>query len=300
MKKWTAALVTLAVGVSALALPASAAEATFVDTLEDNYPLVYEISEWMRYQKNTDLGLNTYLKCKPEGEGYEEYDTHPEKAPLREEYVVYKMDGDVTGYTIDCIHVNGLGNAETDVSVYLSKDGTNWVEADSAFSEQTYDDEIYINLEKAYWLNSTVSNAAKCPAGYNYIKITLNPFTVKDSCTWNTALTGIKITYEKAGGDTPTTDDTTTAAPDTTTGNSDTTTTASAPEGGTAPSTSTTTTAAATTKANDSSVPADTDADEDGSMVGVIIGIVAAVVVLAGAGVGVYFFLKKKKMNEGK
>lgn len=168
MKKWTAALVTLAVGVSALALPASAAEATFVDTLEDNYPLVYEISEWMRYQKNTDLGLNTYLKCKPEGEGYEEYDTHPEKAPLREEYVVYKMDGDVTGYTIDCIHVNGLGNAETDVSVYLSKDGTNWVEADSAFSEQTYDDEIYINLEKAYWLNSTVSNAAKCPAGYGY------------------------------------------------------------------------------------------------------------------------------------
>ena len=70
MKKWTAALMTLAVGVSALALPASAAEATFVDTLEDNYPLVYEISEWMRYQKNIELGVNTYLKCKPEGPGY--------------------------------------------------------------------------------------------------------------------------------------------------------------------------------------------------------------------------------------
>lgn len=50
MKKWTAALVTLAVGVSALALPASAAEATFVDTLEDNYPLVYEISEWIPFR----------------------------------------------------------------------------------------------------------------------------------------------------------------------------------------------------------------------------------------------------------
>ena len=286
MKKWTAALMTLAVGVSALALPASAAEATFVDTLEDNYPLVYEISEWMRYQKNTDLGVNTYLKCSPSGNGSE---------VDREEYVVYKMDGDITGYTIDCIHVNGLGNGETDVSVYLSTDAVNWVEADSAYSEPTYDDEIYINLEKAYWLNSTVSNASKCPAGYSYIKITLNPFTVKDSCMWNTALTGVQITYENAGAGPVESNDPTTTVPDTTTQGDETTTTPSEPEESTAPSTSSSTT---TTNANDSSVPADTD--EGGSMVGVIIGVVVAVVVLAGAGVGVYFFLKKKKMNEGK
>lgn len=290
MKKWTAALMTLAVGVSALALPASAAEATFVDTLEDNYPLVYEISEWMRYQKNTDLGVNTYLKCSPSGNGSE---------VDREEYVVYKMDGDITGYTIDCIHVNGLGNGETDVSVYLSTDAVNWVEADSAYSEPTYDDEIYINLEKAYWLNSTVSNASKCPAGYSYIKITLNPFTVKDSCMWNTALTGVQITYEKAGDGPVESSDPTTTVPDTTTQGDETTTTPSEPEESTAPSTSSSTT---TTNANDSSAPADmdTDTDEGGSMVGVIIGVVVAVVVLAGAGVGVYFFLKKKKMNEGK
>ena len=286
MKKWTAALMTLAVGVSALALPASAAEATFVDTLEDNYPLVYEISEWMRYQKNTDLGVNTYLKCSPSGNGSE---------VDREEYVVYKMDGDITGYTIDCIHVNGLGNGETDVSVYLSTDAVNWVEADSAYSEPTYDDEIYINLEKAYWLNSTVSNASKCPAGYSYIKITLNPFTVKDSCMWNTALTGVQITYENAGAGPVESNDPTTTVPDTTTQGDETTTTPSEPEESTAPSTSSSTT---TTNANDSSAPADTD--EGGSMVGVIIGVVVAVVVLAGAGVGVYFFLKKKKMNEGK
>ena len=299
MKKWTAALITLAVGVSALALPASAAEATFVDTLEDNYPLVYEISEWMRYQKNIELGVNTYLKCKPEGPGYEEYETHPEKAPLREEYVVYKMDGDITGYTIDCIHANGLGNGETDVSVYLSTDAVNWVEADSAYSEPTYHDEIYINLEKAYWLNSTVSNASKCPAGYSYIKFTLNPFTVKDSCMWNTALTGVQITYENAGAGPVESNDPTTTVPDTTTQGDETTTTPSEPEESTAPSTSSSTT---TTNANDSSAPADTDTDTDegGSMVGVIIGVVVAVVVLAGAGVGVYFFLKKKKMNEGK
>ena len=94
MKKWTAALVTLAVGVSALALPASAAEATFVDTLEDNYPLVYEISEWMRYQKNTDLGLNTYLKCKPEGEGYEEYDSYEDEPENEDSYEDYREDSE--------------------------------------------------------------------------------------------------------------------------------------------------------------------------------------------------------------
>ena len=293
MKKWMAALMTLAVGVSVLALPASAAETTFVDTLEDNYPLVYEISEWLRYQKNTDLGVNTYLKCSPSGDGSE---------VDREEYVVYKMDGDITGYTINCIHVNGLGNAETDVSVYLSTDAVNWVEADSAFSEPTYDDEIYINLEKAYWLNSTVSNASKCPAGYTYIKITLNPFTVKDSCMWNTALTGIEIAYEKEDDRPEGNNEPTATVPNTTTQSIDTTTTSSEPEASTAPSASSSAATTTAATADRPSVPldTDTDADEGGSMVGVIIGVVIAAVVLAGAGVGVYLFLKKKKINEGK
>lgn len=283
MKKLLACLVVFALSVTVLAFSASAAEATFVDTLEDNYPLVYEKSEWMRYEYNKDTDKSLYEKVSES------------KVVTNEEYVVYKLPGYVTGFAIDCMHVNGLGNGSTDISVYLSNDDTNWVAAKTSVSEQTYDDEIYINKDTAYWLLSTVSDDGQCPAGYQYIKITINAFTVKDSCVWNTVMDTITVKYETAEETTNIAEEATTTVNSATTvsatQSTDTTTSASQTES-TVTTKSTTATVAVTSAETTSSVAVDGDSDSNNTTIWFVVA--AIVVVLAGAGAGVAFYIKRK------
>ena len=291
MKKTLALATLLLLSAALLLFPAAAESKTFVDTLEDNYPLVHEKSDKMRFEHNKDLDKTLYEKWVETG-----------ASPSTEEYVIYKLDGDITGFAVDCLHVNGLGDASTDIGVALSKDGKSWTPARVKVSDQTYDDEIYINEETAYWMMSTVSNDGTCPAGNTYIKVTILPFTKKDSVPWNTVLDTISVTYNAQGGGSATTADNTTSSTDNKT---------DAPESGvpsdstTAPesSDSTTTDAEMTTTTSETASAVVTTAPESsapqeggGSALPFIIaGIV--VVVLAGGGAGVYFFLKKKNAH---
>lgn len=170
-----------------LLLGVRAAEpSVFVDTLEDNYPLVYDKSEWMRYEKNADTGKTLYEKLSETGD----YTTA--------EYVTYLMDDSVIGFSVDCMHVNGLGDGRSDISVFVSKDNVEWVEVKTEVSAQTYDEDLYVNEDMAYWRLSTVSNAGPIEPGYPYLKVQINPFTVKDSVVWNTVLDTVTIEYGEA------------------------------------------------------------------------------------------------------
>lgn len=290
MKKTLALATLLLLSAALLLFPAAAESKTFVDTLEDNYPLVYEKSDKMRFELNKDLDKTLYEKWVETG-----------ASPSTEEYVIYKLDGDITGFAIDCLHVNGLGDASTDIGVALSKDGKSWTPAKVKVSDQTFDDEIYINEETAYWMMSTVSNDGTCPAGNTYIKVTILPFTKKDSVPWNTVLDTISVTYNTQGGGSATTADNTTSS---TGGKTD--APASDPsDSTTAPESSdpTTTDAEMTTTASETAAAVITTAPESstpqeggGSALPFVIAAIV-IVVLAGGGVGVYFFLKRKNTH---
>lgn len=161
----------------------AAEPSVFVDTLEDNYPLVYDKSEWLRYEKNGDTGKTLYEKLSETGDF------------TTAEYVTYRMDESVTGFAVDCMHVNGLGDATTDISVFVSKDNADWVEVKTSVSPQTYDEELYVNEDMAYWRLSTVTNAEPIESGYTYIKVQINPFSVQGSVVWNTVMDTITIEY---------------------------------------------------------------------------------------------------------
>lgn len=171
--------------LAALLIPgAQAAEpSVFVDTLEDDYPLVYDKSEWMRYEKNADTGSTFYEKLSETGDF------------TTAEYVTYRMEESVIGFAVDCMHVNGLGDAKTDVSVFVSRDNVDWAEVKTSVSPQTYDEELYVNEDMAYWRLSTVTNAGPIEPGYTYLKVQINPFSVKGSVVWNTVLDTITIEY---------------------------------------------------------------------------------------------------------
>ena len=288
MKKFIGGLLTLVLLFTTMAFSALAADATFTDTLEDNDLLVYKKSDKIVYQYNTDMETSFYLKV----------DT-----VKTEEYLIYKMDGDITGFSIDTFHTNGLGTPE-DVSVYLSNDEQSWVKADTKALDLYFNEEFYINYDMAYWLQSTVSNKSAIDSGYRYIKITLNPYTVDGSVAWNTALDTIKITYKS--GDTPATSTTTTTT--TTTAkkpSTDTTTTAANASVTSAVSSVETSESAPETTVRDlettdatesfaSSIATQADSDVTDSKGGAWIWIITAVVVIGG-GAGAFFFLRKKK-----
>ena len=295
MKKTLAMAILLLLSAALLLLPAAAESKTFVDTLEDNYPLVYEKSDKMRFELNKDLDKTLYEKWVETG-----------ASPSTEEYVVYKLDGDITGFTIDCLHVNGLGDANTDIGVALSKDGKSWTAAKVKVSDQTFDDEIYINEETAYWKMSSVTNDGTCPAGYTYIKVTILPFTKKDSVPWNTVLDTISVNYN-AQGETPATTGSTNAPTQGNTGTNPKTeppvtdpnasTTAPESSGETTSGNTEVTTTSETAAAGLTTVPESSQSEEKGgsALPFIIAGIV--IVVLAGGGVGAYFFMKKKNTH---
>lgn len=281
-------------------LSAMAASETFVDPVEDGFPKAHSHSPKMYYQKNEDMDCTILVKQDDNG------------SPSTKEHIVYKMKADITGFALDCMHVNGLGNGETDIKVYVSPDDKAWKEIPVKASEQTFNDEIYIDEEHAYWKQSTVSNKGAVPAGNRFIKIEIQPFTVKGSCTWNTVIDTVKITMNKkdnkpapeptkkpttkpdkpddnkkpvapttaADASNPTVDKnaTTTGVPDTTT----------AADATAAEAADITTTAPSDSQAN-------AQEKDEGMSTGAIVGwVILGVVVAGGIACGVVFWLKKR------
>ena len=160
----------------------------FVDPIEDNSTLYYEKSDLLRYELNIDTGNTLYVKV------------DENRSPSTTEYIVYKMKDSVVNVEIDCMHCAGLGNGNTDISVFVSKDAVEWVEVETAATEQTFDDDIYISQDTAYWFLSTVYNVEPIEQGYTFIKIQINPFTVKGSVPWNTVIDTIRIEYGPNSG----------------------------------------------------------------------------------------------------
>lgn len=182
MKKIITLLSAIIIAVFCFSFVVFAAQ-TFEDTIEDGLPKAFSYSDHMYFQYNEDLECTTLVKQSDTG------------SATTTENIVYKMDGDVTSFSLDCMHVNGLGNGLSDIKVYVSADTQNWTNVPIKATEQVFDDEIYIDFDHAYWVKSTVSNKAEIPAGNVFIKIEIQPFTVAESCTWNTVIDTVHIDY---------------------------------------------------------------------------------------------------------
>ena len=187
MKKMISMLCLLLVMVLvAMPLRASAineGNKQFVDPIEDESTLYFEKSDLLRYELNIDTGNTLYVKV------------DENRSPSTTEYIVYKLEDSIVNIEIDCMHCAGLGDGNTDISVFVSKDNAEWVEVETAATEQTFDDDIYISQDTAYWFLSTVYNVEPIEPGYTYIKIQINPFTVQGSVPWNTVMDTVRIEY---------------------------------------------------------------------------------------------------------
>lgn len=183
MKKVFSLLISFIIILSFSMISVSAKSAKFTDTVEDGFPKAHSWSERMCYQYNEDLECSTLVKQSDTG------------SPSTTEHIVYRMDSDITGFSLDCMHVNGLGDGITDIKVFVSNDCSTWNEVSVKATEQIFDDEIYIDYDHAYWVSSTVSNKADVPEGCQFIKIQIQPFTVPESCTWNTVIDTVNIMY---------------------------------------------------------------------------------------------------------
>ena len=155
----------------------------FLDPIEDGNDRYFEKSDMLRYELNADTGNTLYVKV------------DDNRSPKTTEYIVYKMEDSIVNIEIDCMHCAGLGDGNTDISVFVSKDNAEWVEVETAATEQTFDDEIYISQDTAYWFLSTVYNVEPIEPGYTYVKVQINPFTVQGSVPWNTVMDTIRIEY---------------------------------------------------------------------------------------------------------
>lgn len=197
-KMMTMLCLLLVIVLAAMPLCASAkineGNKQFVDPIEDESTLYFEKSDLLRYELNPDTGNTLYFKV------------DENRSPSTTEYVVYKMADSIVNVEIDCMHCAGLGDGNTDISVFVSKDNAEWVEVETAATEQTFDDEIYISQDTAYWFLSTVYNVEPIEPGYTYIKIQINPFTVQHSVPWNTVMDTIRIEYGPNTGEASTPD----------------------------------------------------------------------------------------------
>ena len=185
-KMMTMICLLLAIVLAATPLYASAVNEgnkLFVDPIEADSNRYYEKSELLCYELNIDTGNTLYVKV------------DENRSPATSEYIVYKMEDSIVNVEIDCMHCAGLGDGNTDISVFVSKDGAEWVAVETAATPQTFDDDIYISQDTAYWFLSTVYNVEPIEPGYNYIKIQINAFTVQGSVPWNTVMDTIRIEY---------------------------------------------------------------------------------------------------------
>lgn len=284
MKKIVACIAAAMLLATGMVFSASAASDSFVDDLDREFTKVDSKSDGWQFEDNKDVEKTLYSK---------------KSGVAGEEYLVYKMDKDITGFKIDTLNMNGAGNSETDVKVMVSADGKNWKDAQVTVSDQVMD-EAYITPDLAYWMNSTVSNKGAVESGMKYLKVILLPFTgdAPVLVPWRTVLD--KVTIELGGSAQATTAPTSapTAAPTTSATQAETEST-TAPESdattiASAEATTVTSTAAAPTSAT-TSTPTAANRDGQGTSMLPIIITVVVIVVLVGGGVAAYFLWKKKK-----
>ena len=199
MKKWFALILSVVL-LAALMVPVSAAQTgVFVDEVAVNAdgsfaaPEIVEFSEYMRYESNPELEVTHLVKAahKEDVDNQLSYQAKSNHA----EYIVYKMNESIGGFELFLNCTAGLGDPMQDVSVYISKTGeaNSWIEIKKQATELYYNDDIYINFDKAYWHHSTVMNKEKIPKGYTYLKVQLNACNEKDDVPWNVAIDAIKI-----------------------------------------------------------------------------------------------------------
>ena len=155
----------------------------FLDPIEDGTDRYFEKSDLLRYELNIDTGNTLYVKV------------DENRNPKTTEYIVYKMTDSIVNVEIDCMHCAGLGDGNTDISVFVSKDNAEWVKVETVATPQTFDDDIYLDQDHAYWFLSTVYNVEPIEPGYTYVKIQINAFDVKGSVPWNTVMDTIRIEY---------------------------------------------------------------------------------------------------------
>jgi len=198
MKKIWALVLAVALLVSVLcvgAIPAQAAvTGEFVDEIVPEFavPEIVDFSAYgedlmnthrMACEQNPDLGATLLIKqAEPRDPGHTEY-------------ITYKMAKNIAGFEFQTVCCAGLGNPLEDITVFISKTGAegSWATVKTQATRYTYDPDIYLGFDKAYWHQSTLMNAQKIPTGYKYLKIQFNPCTDEGDVPWNIAIDTVKI-----------------------------------------------------------------------------------------------------------
>lgn len=196
MKKYVSLLLTVALLLSLTVSASAAVTDTFVDEIPaDTASFKSEVVEFssegedpanshkIAVENNPDLGATLLLK------------TAAPRSAKWEEYIVYKMAKNICGFKFDVMCCAGLGNPLEDITVYISKTGAagSWQEVSTQATKYTYDEDIDINFDKAYWHQSTLMNKKKISTGYKYIKIQFNGCTESIDVPWNVAIDKITI-----------------------------------------------------------------------------------------------------------
>ena len=173
----------------------AAVTGTFVDTIVPEFAIP-EIVDYsavgddlmnthrMACEANPDLGATLLIKqAEPRDPGHTEY-------------ITYKMAKNIAGFEFQTMCCAGLGNPLEDITVFISKTGAEgtWATVKTQATRYTYDPDIYLHFDKAYWHQSTLMNAQKIPTGYKYLKIQFNPCTDKNDVPWNIAIDTVTIT----------------------------------------------------------------------------------------------------------
>ncbi len=158
-----------------------------VDDTDASFSKTFDVSDNIQYEENPDLGRNLYSKKRPTS------------LPDPEGYVVYKLDGAVTAFTINAVVCNAdqgnNGDVDRDLSVYVSTDGETWIKA-----AMNHTDPVIIEGSNNYWMDSTVTGTVDPAADYRYVKVQINSIDVAAGIpTWAVVLDKITIDYQTGG-----------------------------------------------------------------------------------------------------
>ena len=186
MKKLLALFVAILM-LATLVVPASAAKTgewvdEIVDYAEVTVPEMVDISQFMCFENNIDLGITQLVKA------------DENRNPIKTEYIVYQMADNIAGFELFVNCTAGLGDPIEDISVFVgkSKDGP-WTEVRKQATELFYNDDIYLGYDFAYWHHAYVMNDQRIPKGYTFLKLQLNACNEKGDVPWNVAIDTVKI-----------------------------------------------------------------------------------------------------------
>ena len=190
MKRITAILtallmVVMMVGAGTSALAAE--EKTFVDDMEMDFPHVHSRSDYSSCEVNDSIEANLYGKVGPVGSANN-------SVTDKTVWYVWKINGTINSFKLHAQFTNGLGKPE-EIKVETSKDGKKWNVVPFNYTKLTFDDEYFFNYDKAYFLISDLTNKSAIPAGQKFIRVSLLPYTHKDSVNWNILLDRLEVKY---------------------------------------------------------------------------------------------------------